>query len=397
VHDREHALTVSNPSNGQGVYQFYAEAGQYPAGPISEEEFTRQTLLAAKRIQQDYAQRGMKDVVLSAEHIDAQKVMETFGLYNGLPKLYKRQAVEAGYSADQAFMGSPYVVNLLSDAQNSQKNPNWQQYLGDGKNVGPANQQPGAWLGFKDLVEIAGDSNKLVDQIGDPAPAPAPTEQAPSAPVAEIPAAPEGTTDLGIHTGYHATTPHGNSFESDQIRLVAVPGFKSPTSSESQPGDPLYIDGADGNIIVNAKIAANVLAMYQAAQADGIDLSVASSFRSMQHQQQLFAANPNRAEVAFPGRSNHQDGLAFDLNLGNGLRLHALDYATADGNAPTITNPRIAPTSAVWVWMMTNGHKFGLRQYFNEPWHWELDPNAEISASPSVSDNSSSQQQSQDN
>jgi flagellum-specific peptidoglycan hydrolase FlgJ len=230
-----------------------------------------------------------------------------------------------------------------------------------------------------------------------PAPMPAPTEQAPSAPSAEIAAAPEGTIDLGVHTGYHATTPYGDGFESDQIRLVALPDFKSPTSSESQPGDPFYIDGANGNVIVNAKIAANVLALYKAAQADGIDLSAASSFRSMPHQQQLFNVNSNRNEVAFPGRSSHQDGLAFDLNLGNGLRLHAPDFSTADGGAPTAANPRIAPTSAVWVWMMANGHKFGLRQFFNEPWHWELDPNADISVSPSAQDNSSSHQQGQDN
>ncbi len=279
--------------------------------------------------------------------------------------------------------------------------------LNDDNSILIAQGSPGAMSyatdpSYKSTILSIIDHQNINELLSDtppsaPVPAPTPPEHAPSTPLLEIPAAPEGTTDLGIHTGYHATKPYGDGSESDQIRLVAIPHFKSPTSSESQPGDPLYIDGANGNVIVNAKIAANVLALYKAAQADGIDLSAASSFRSMQHQQQLFSADSNRNEVAFPGRSNHQDGLAFDLNLGNGLRLHAPDFSTADGGDPTITNPRIAPTSAVWVWMIANGHKFGLRQFFNEPWHWELDPNADISASPSAQDSSSSHKQAQDN
>ena len=165
LHKREHNLARSNPANLQGIYQFYNEAGQYAAGPVSNAEFLRQTMLVAQRIRNDYANRGMQDVALSAESVDAQKLMDTLGRYNGRADLYVQQAKDAGYSARQWFMGSPYVVNFMSDAQNSDKNPDWKQYLQDGSHVGPANHQVGAFVAFKELAEIAGDGNKLVNQI----------------------------------------------------------------------------------------------------------------------------------------------------------------------------------------------------------------------------------------
>ena len=164
IHKREHGLALSNPSNGQGIYQFYAEAGAYPPGDVSQVEFLRQTKLLAERIRKDYSQRGMRDIALNAESIDAQKVMDTLGRYNGLPRLYRQQAADAGFSGKD-FMGSPYVVNLMGDAENSDKNPNWKQYLSDGTNVGPANHQPGAYLAFKELLNVSGDSSRLVDEV----------------------------------------------------------------------------------------------------------------------------------------------------------------------------------------------------------------------------------------
>ena len=165
LHKREHNLAVSNPGNGQGIYQFFNEAGQYTPGPVSTAEFLRQTKLVAQRLRTDYANRGMQDVALNAESVDAQKLMDTFGRYNGRAALYVQQAKDAGYSTRQWFMGSPYVVNLISDAQNSDKNPDWKQYLADGSHVGRANHQVGAFVAFKELAEIAGDGNKLVNQI----------------------------------------------------------------------------------------------------------------------------------------------------------------------------------------------------------------------------------------
>ncbi|MDB5169071.1 MAG: hypothetical protein JWO41_427 [Candidatus Saccharibacteria bacterium] len=162
-HKREHNLAKTNPDNRQGIYQ--DTHANYAPGPVSDAEFLAQTMKLAKQIRDDYSQRGMRGVELTAKSIDAQKVMDTFGRYNGIPKLYRRQARALGYSSHQSFMGSPYVVNMLSEAQNSHANSHWLQYRSDGKNVKLANQQPGAWVMFKDLVIISGDYGKLHNQI----------------------------------------------------------------------------------------------------------------------------------------------------------------------------------------------------------------------------------------
>ncbi len=346
IHKREHNLALSNPDNGQGIYQFYAEAGAYPAGDVSHDEFLRQTTLLAKRIRDDYSQRGMKDTQLTADSIDAQKVMDTFGRYNGLPHLYRRQAEAQGYSAEQAFMGSPYVVNMLSDAQNSAKNPNWQQYLGDGGHVGPANQQPGAWVAFKELLSVAGDSSKLVNEIQPPAPAAT---------------CAEGTDDLGVNTIYV----HGDQTTAE---LCAIPDLPS-SGAESDPTSRYYIQGANGHAIVNAEVSAQFESMVVAAKHDGIDLSAISSFRTHAHQQDLCDANSqcsgdNFIFVAKPGNSNHEGG-------------HAVDFLdTNAGNSDNCTGAHldngkcVAPDDARWVWLNDNADKFGLGQLSQESWHF---------------------------
>ena len=389
LHKREHNLEMSNPNNGQGVYQFFAEAGNYHPGPISQDEFRRQTILAAERIRDDYAKRGMKDVSLNDEHIDAQKVMDTFLRYNGAPDLYIKQAIDQGYSVRQAFMGSPYVVNLLTDKQDSSKNPHWLQYLSDGTNVGPANQQPGAWIIFDELLKADGNVSKLTNEIDvppapnpvftappvvappTPAPAPSPSETPSPQPSAETSSSPEGTTDLGLATCYFSRIlPDGSKeYFNKPTRLVAIKGFLS-TSEESNPTSKFYVQGANGNVIVNADIVAQTKAMYDAAEADGIDLSAVSSYRSHDHQAELAKANSNRDEVAAAGESIHEGGLAIDLNLG--LPLVASNFTTANGQTATEFNPRVAVGNKVWEWMDKNAERFGFKQYWNEPWHWQI-------------------------
>ncbi len=51
IHLRESNLSPNNPSNGQGIYQDSgATAGEYPAGPVSEADFLKQTIWAANLI-----------------------------------------------------------------------------------------------------------------------------------------------------------------------------------------------------------------------------------------------------------------------------------------------------------------------------------------------------------
>jgi LAS superfamily LD-carboxypeptidase LdcB len=66
----------------------------------------------------------------------------------------------------------------------------------------------------------------------------------------------------------------------------------------------------------------------------------------------LFTSNPNKfALAAEPGRSNHQNGIAFDLDVGG-----------FDGNP-------------VYDWLKVHGPGFGfIRTVNKEPWHWEFRP-----------------------
>jgi zinc D-Ala-D-Ala carboxypeptidase len=58
--------------------------------------------------------------------------------------------------------------------------------------------------------------------------------------------------------------------------------------------------------------------MVAAAAADGVTLSVTSSFRSFQTQEQLFADNPGMDDlIALPGHSEHQLGTTVDLSGGD--------------------------------------------------------------------------------
>jgi hypothetical protein len=102
------------------------------------------------------------------------------------------------------------------------------------------------------------------------------------------------------------------------------------------------------------KVSSTMLARYQdllaAAAGAGHSIKLNSGFRSFPEQQELWDANPNPAEVARPGRSNHQNGIAIDINTGSF-------------------------TSALYLWMKTNGPTYGfIRTVSGEHWHWEYRP-----------------------
>jgi hypothetical protein len=99
----------------------------------------------------------------------------------------------------------------------------------------------------------------------------------------------------------------------------------------------------------------NYLAMVNAAAAEGILVSIRSGFRTYPEQEylyKLYTLNPKKnALAAKPGYSNHQDGKAFDIDVGG-----------FDGNP-------------VYDWLKKNGPKFGFVRTVNrEPWHWEYRP-----------------------
>ena len=111
LHQKEHSLQRSNPANGQGVYQLYSytDGGKnsnafLPEGDISEDEFKRQTLIAAEIVSNKAADLDLDD---------PNGVKRFFFKYNGEAAEYIDKALAMGFTQEQANNGegSPYVMN----------------------------------------------------------------------------------------------------------------------------------------------------------------------------------------------------------------------------------------------------------------------------------------------
>ncbi|MEO6513575.1 MAG: M15 family metallopeptidase [Candidatus Saccharimonadales bacterium] len=156
-----------------------------------------------------------------------------------------------------------------------------------------------------------------------------------------------GTNDLGLADGYHSNI-------KVRIRLCAVPGIPS-SGEESHNG--YGVTGANGNSVVNSRVSANFLAMAQDAAKAGKPLSATSSFRTMSHQQALCPCDG--LNVAEPGTSNHQMGIAIDFAL-----FHTKGGTDCSARGTSVNDP-------MWQWLNKNAAKYGIRQYAHESWHWD--------------------------
>jgi hypothetical protein len=169
----------------------------------------------------------------------------------------------------------------------------------------------------------------------------------------------KGTKDLGYHDGYIK----GNQ---QTLRLCAIPGFRS-SSAESTRTSLFYIKNSGGNVIMNANMSGNALALFKAGKASGLRFSARSSFRSMEHQEQLCKANAKcrrgiHTFVAQPGYSNHQ--------LGDAIDFAGIDHRRRGGTR-NCTQRATDPDSKVWSWLKEHAAEFGFRQYSAESWHWD--------------------------
>ncbi|MFZ1361038.1 MAG: M15 family metallopeptidase [Candidatus Saccharimonadales bacterium] len=122
--------------------------------------------------------------------------------------------------------------------------------------------------------------------------------------------------------------------------------------------------------VVSAKIIPDMTAMFTAASAAGVPLSLTSAYRSYGNQVTTYnhwvAMNGSTAAAdtvsARPGYSEHQTGLVFDLSAG-GCSLECFRG------------------SAQYQWMLANAHQYGFIErypiglqavtgYSPEAWHW---------------------------
>lgn len=170
-----------------------------------------------------------------------------------------------------------------------------------------------------------------------------------------------GTTDLGIHPGYHSSA-------RILIRLCAVSNLSS-TAVESSPASSFYIKngsvGANRHAIVNSRVSGAVYSMVRDMKATGLSVSTFSTYRSMERQTALCHKDARcRAGdyqfLAKPGTSNHQMGLAIDFTM---------PQTKSPGSS--CAAPASSPGNPVWRWLNVHAGHYGFKQYSAEPWHWE--------------------------
>lgn len=150
LHYRETALSRTNPSNGQGIFQLYSSRDAFAAKmKTSDAEFQRQCDLAAKFVKEKSKIGQVKEKLKGTGNSDA-KIKDILFSYNGRAESYKKQAEEMGYSLDAD--GSPYVMNLADSKRNASKNPDWGQIITDHGKIQRANAQPGAFILYKELI-----------------------------------------------------------------------------------------------------------------------------------------------------------------------------------------------------------------------------------------------------
>jgi len=116
IHYRETNFSHTNPSNGQGIFQFVnGDGGPYPAGPVSDDNFYKQLKFMANKLQSDYVWRGSvprerRQLIPNEQNMAIVK--DTLFSYNGRASAYANQAASYGYnSTTQPYEGSPYVMN----------------------------------------------------------------------------------------------------------------------------------------------------------------------------------------------------------------------------------------------------------------------------------------------
>ncbi len=163
LHYREHGFSIDEPRTpgALGVYQITdtpenrknLTMSAYPSAGITltESQFLQQTIDAANFIKGKLSSIGTQT--------DADTIKKALGAYNGLPDLYAQQAQNFGFSADQAYEGSPYVMNYADPARDPTiaAPGTWQQYgTGPKGSIGPAGiYQHGAFLVYASLSGAA--------------------------------------------------------------------------------------------------------------------------------------------------------------------------------------------------------------------------------------------------
>ncbi len=165
IHWRETNLTMLNPENNNGLFQIYDS--YFKPGQVSTSQFEEEVEVAAKLLTTKYSQNS--NVVGNIEKDNSINMINIGNIlmsYNGRSAYYSEQANSMGFSQPRlAFLGSPYVSNLINRNFNSAYNANWKQIRYDHGYAMPADQRTGTLAVFT-LLMRATDSNINLDFSG---------------------------------------------------------------------------------------------------------------------------------------------------------------------------------------------------------------------------------------
>jgi hypothetical protein len=167
----------------------------------------------------------------------------------------------------------------------------------------------------------------------------------------------------GTELGWTSTRNFEGRFINETLREVPPPagtgrfGPNAAWSKGSFIGQRTLVDIVDAGLEIE-RIALDTLDAYlglvDAAARDDVTVAINSGFRSYPEQKVLYEGFvkglPGFNLAAKPGRSNHQNGIAFDIAVPGGAG-----------------NP-------IYDWLTKNAPRHGFVRTVNkEPWHWEFD------------------------
>jgi hypothetical protein len=147
-------------------------------------------------------------------------------------------------------------------------------------------------------------------------------------------------------------------------------GMKAYVEDTLSPLPSNTIASGHGPQRMNTEMLAAFLKMREAAAKDNVVLLAVSCYR----EPKANAKSSNHFAVAT--NSSHGYGLAIDLQLSVDAA-HTADgkkFGVSETNTHDATNLMKYYQSSVMKWMAINGQQFDFHPYFNEPWHFEYNP-----------------------
>jgi len=113
---------------------------------------------------------------------------------------------------------------------------------------------------------------------------------------------------------------------------------------------------------MDVRAATDFIRMRDAAARDEVELEIVSAFRTNEEQAYFYCKYKNEKGNAAnkPGHSNHQSGVALDLNTLGGSKLD-----------------KSRGTGKVYEWLAKHAEDFGFKRIASEHWHWEHQPSLE--------------------